>query len=895
MSDSIFLSSIETGIPEAQLLVINNLINDGIRSGIIISKQDALSSIESFKEKIRLNGKFFDFINVKPEVIRSEDLNRYFNSIDSDLKTLYSGLETLSSYERRIKAATKDDFIKTKSSILEVINKIVLYNFLKDNTEYQDAKFINFNSSTNKTGVNPKAEVDIKTKKLKLPASSLNRYSISRFNLDSSSVDFNIFGGGISNKGNDSFSINNTLDSNPNNFWSTLVMCDGRPYHKVLLSHSSEERFIGSGKQKGNTYESNGIVVEVVYNFSKSISINNLRIEPFADYPLYILDIGYKTSSASSQWLPLTGFDPVNYPETLDWIEWNGKPIITNSIRILIEQANFNSNSFQVPKKLAKNNELWEQLLSSRYNELSNIVELDSITEKISFHPNELIRINKELQLNERLKKQETDLSNKKYSEVENISKTVKDIIGEVNEESSELITISKLFYNIGLRSVEFNDINYEGFGYYESEKFESNANILELSLDSEEEHFYLSDGITGEKFKETSIEFEVELSDKTAYPIVPISSLFTDNLGNKCCKIQDEFMTVNRSSYSYTCRFPIPSWINQSLISVQIRKNGQRIPQYTQDQVSAVYPYNYNITLSTIDNKRYITVSFNELTFDIRSTYTISYISDESASIIDLKSILNSDSLSPTESFTETNKDNSVTISYYPYIEYSIINNTGIWNKFGSEYNFIPSSYNYSIGKIGIDNSNSSIIYGTGTFWVDNGVRDLVTGNTLESSGASFKIEGSETLYRISGITSNSGLTLYNSIETGFLNGSALTGLSYTIGKTHYVDGKIYGLSNSTYEPIKVFVNDVKALNKTDYFNREHEAFSSNTYQNEFVQIGKKVFFNKPLSGKIEVDYSYLTKYIKINAILRSHKLYNSKVTPILTSYKLLIKNNKL
>jgi hypothetical protein len=919
MTNPGFLSGYVSAVPLAQREAINSLMNERRRLGFIVDKMQLIADTKDKLEVAKLNGKLFSYNPIYPgQKISSEQINKMFEDIFVDLKTLYMQIGAISSVKNRITTATTDDFIKTKAAILDAITQLRLFDFLKKNPEYQDAKYIDFINAINNTAYSPKAIVDNKVKKLKLPANINRRYSSDRFNLDFATADVKIYGGGISSGNIKGFSIENTLDADPDNFWATTVLADGQPSHKVVLSHSYERRKIGSGTQTDTVYESNGIVFELTYSFSKTIHINNLRLLPIADFPVKVLDLSYKTSDSSETWTTLPGFDPLDYEETLDWLEWNGKRSACVAIRIVLEQQNYTSNIYQIPSDMVSNNQLWHQIIDGSYNELFHSIELDQvIADKIALNEqqigylNEVSEVSKDI-----LKTKLTGRNIKEYEIIDSVKATLAAHLGKANSEESssyintymqknlvskkKLVEIKKLQYTCGLRFVEFNDITYQPFGYYESPKFESNANILEVSLDTDEEHQDDTDAITGERFRKTSIEYEIQLSNALSIPILPVGNLF-DAGTYQAARVTDERVIVSRRTYSYLTRFPIPAFADGTP-GVQIRKNGRRLPPIV---INSGYrgttpEYNYTIGLEVIGSYTYIRVNFNSKYFDPRAIYTISYIADESCCIVDINALVDSEATSKPEEFKNTDKNNSVKINYYPYTEYEIVNNDTTWAKVDDEQKwlFTPYLQNYSKGTVTLNTGSPYFVSGNSTSWATT-VSGMVSTTYNGISGASLRIQGDKNIYPISGVISNSGMYLMKPISTGFLpSGMNLTGLTYSVSRTTEVDGVTYGFDNIYYEPNTVYVNDVKAKNLTNYETLEHDAFSTHDGSSkvyEYLQAGRNIYFNAPINGKIEVNYRHLTQYIKLNAILRSNTQLNPADTPVLNNYTIMIKNSKI
>lgn len=922
-----FIETYTSGIPSFQRAAVESIIEERRQGGRIATGRHLREELERRAEAIRKRGMAFNFVPVSPgTTISSDFINSLFEDISIDLKSLYDQLALISSDRARLKAIQDDALIKTKSAILELVNQLRLFRFLKLNPEYQDAKYINFNSSSNRSTALPKAEVDGKTRGLKLPLDAGNRLAVGRFNFNRVKATVSHLGGGIRSD-DKNFPIENSLDAISDTFWFSSILSDGIPKHKVRLSHSHQQRALASGVQNGNIYESNGIVFDIVYNFSKTISCNQIRLLPIAEYPVRVIDISYKVSDLSKDWITIPNFDPINYPELLDWIEWNGPRFSMVALRLLIEQANYTQGIYHIPKDLVYNNNLWSQIADSTYNRLVHTIELDQVlSDKITADPKQLTYLNELNDLGIEISDANLQGRNTSaYDIVERIktivaghlikplpdTKLINTLDGKELASEEPLIEIRKYLFTCGIRTIEVNDNVYQPFAFYESQKFESNANILEVSIETNEQHRTIPDSVFGKPFYRTSVEWELQTADNTVFPIAPAQYLSElASTGNpetlRYTEINDEMMIVNRQDYTSITRFPIPWWNatgTTSIPAVQIRKNGNRLPQLVQNsrRYGGNNKYNYTLSRATVGNDVYIKTKFNDSTFDPRSIYTINYMADQKAAIVDLNSILDSQRLTEPESFSSVGRDNKVVLKYYPYVEYSIINDEVLWRQDSdglAVWNFTPVTGNYSIGQASIDLNNLNLISGINTFWL-SGVAPLVTGTAYGYTGAHFKFRGDTRAYKILQVNGHSGLTVQGPIETGFLPIGALpTGLQYVAGKTVEIDGTIYGLDNVTYEPISVYVNDVKAINKTDYNKLEHQAFlpePENTRIYEYIQAGKNIYLNAPAAGKIEIDYRFLTQFIKINALLRCNKVVRATDTPIISDYTIRIKNSKI
>ena len=907
-TDQKFITSYESSVPNVQKKLVDSLIEEKRRQGFIITKGQRDAEIEVKYSNI--GSKFFNYEDTVPLTrISSTKINTDFENIFLDLKTLYAQLAVLSSNKSKITAISNDTFIKTRAAINTLINQLRLFRFLKSNPEYQDAKYISFTDSVNRTSSPAPAVIDTKSKKLKLALSSDSRFAVGRFNLDRTEAEVNHYGGGISGS-NQSFSITNTLDPNPETFWAQSILVDTLPSFSILLSHNSNYRKLASGTQNGHVYESNGIVFDITYKFYKTINTNNIRLQPIADYPVRVLDIAYKTSTLSSDWITIPDFDPANYQETLDWIEWNGPRIHLTDLRVVIEQQNYTTNIYHIPSDLISNNQLWTQIVDKSYDEtVHNLIVDEVIADKIQADPNLLTLLNAEYDLSNEIMNQ--NMSGKRsriYDVIERTKNVVKQSItkedsyydGKKLFSNAPLVEVKKLQYICGLRSIEVNDYQYEPFGFYESQKFDVSSNPLEVSIETDEEHRYHTDGVTGIKFKNTSIEYELELGSNIVIPIAPSNNIEETDYGSYV-SIVDEVLLVNGETLTALTRFYVPSFDSNVIPVIQIRKNGNRYsPLILNSTVTSLPKYNYTSSYITIGDHKYIKIIFNRETYDPRSVYTISYSASEDAAVIDINNKFDSNVTPEPEVFSSTDKQNKISLKYFPYIEYSIINNENLWRQQGSDqaWEFVPALSNYTLGRISFNTGDPYTITGNGTFWEDGGIRTFATGSIYGLTGASIQIVGDTKIYPISGVLSNSGIILSTPIDYAFLPSGVLpTGMQYIIGKTVTIDNVTYGLSNTVYEPIKVYVNDVKATNMTDYTTLHHNAFipQDTTRIFEYIQAGKNVYFNASINGSIEVVYSYMSEYIKVNALLRNHSVVNPTDTPVLSNILIKIKDSKI
>ena len=155
-----FINNYTSGKPASQRNAINALISERKRLGHIFTNTQLPTELTGRLRDLQDRGRAFSYSRIAPGTsISSDGINKIFEDIHLDLRILYDQIAFVSSDKARIGAITQDQFIKTKAAIVRLINDLRLFRFLKDNPDYQDAKYIDFNAARNETAYNPKAEM----------------------------------------------------------------------------------------------------------------------------------------------------------------------------------------------------------------------------------------------------------------------------------------------------------------------------------------------------------------------------------------------------------------------------------------------------------------------------------------------------------------------------------------------------------------------------------------------------------------------------------------------------------------------------------------------------------------------------------------------------------------
>lgn len=828
--------------------------------------------------------------------IASDPWNEAQDRMFVDLYVIHKLLQQSNTEDAVRGEITKDRFVQTKGAILKIVNELKLFQFLRSNPEYQDAKFVNFGAALNETDMRPPAVVDNAVRLLELPPRARQLQSKRDVGMTGTRVTVEHLGGGRTAGRNDEFAPDNILDANPASFWAEMIMAES----PIVQDYASS-----GDAGLGSTFESRGAICHVYLNFASTATANTLRLLPFGDFPVRVIDIAYKEATGQTQWTKLPNFTVE--PATLDWIEVNFEPQPISALRITIEQTNHRLNTYHLPERLVRNGLIWQQIGRSRKSETftdmqltdreadiiqadpQQIISLQAIDDFRDLMDAESIRAGREFQV-EAVKRTANAAANAVSKLDPSAANEVLSITeGTQADPTQKIVSIQVYEYIYGLRDVQLQYNLYQPVAHYSSQKFRSGASILEASLTTEERHLTFNDGLGD--FAKTSVEWDIEVGRDKRYPIAP-----KNWRRNGVIEVPDEYMQFDRITKQAVSR------LSASTKVVTLRKNGVRVPvgaidvQYytpgVRNELPILLPMGVaspsfgGLADTAVVRQNLLLVTIKDPAwYDPNAVYTMRYVAAEKATNINIDSDLNSVELSKPEVFDRTSRDNQLVLKAFPYVDYSLINSDS-WVQVGSEakWTFAPLLQNYLTGTIQVTNGSATVI-GAGLNW-----------STFAShaSKLALKVIGETGIYRVQSISSGTQLNLKNAYQ-----GTTGSGKTYALGFVHESDGKVYAFERNVYEPLKVFVNDVRATNLTDYEAFQHQAFTDvprSGRQIQFIHSGNLLYFNRPIeNAKIEVYYSWLTEYIRVNATLRCNIPVRTVLTPQVNSFRVELKTSKL
>lgn len=922
-----FLDKIISVLPEVQKLAIKNLIASKVNSGdlqSVRSRQEDTATIYN-RIKSKLGTLLLSPIYVSPDdKISSADYNKVMEDIYLDLNALYSNINSFSSIVNKQAITLDSEYNKSRASIEKLLNDVAVFILRKKSPEFNEVKLIDFNVATNYSKKQPIAEVNPEIRLLELKPAYNSRVQLLNRAARTTKIYTKTYSQGLKGDLGANFSVDNIVDQRPETFWASLILADS-PVNQIYEKNTTT----------GDLYQVsiNGPVIEVYFRFSHAEKINTIRVAPFSEFPVSIIDVSYRSSASS---LIFTPIDDFTTSTTLDWEEYNFSPILAHEIRISISQENYKKLSYMLPKSVIINTDIFQRILKQRAKEIigNNVFDSDFslYTVRSLSSYDDAIKALEDLYVSSGVDltvqpdisyiEQVENILTKIYSDIS--SDELNNIVSyfgsqEVNQQpGSPTVNITKYEYLLGLREVEIGYQIYYPTSYYESEKFSTQATVSEIQIEVDERH---TSFVTPweDDYRKTSTEWDVDIGNGRKIPIHPRN--IVDGIDG-IPAVKDErinFDLISNKAYTRMGAYYSTPY--------RVKKNGELLTpdQYQVSRITGSIPRLELILTGT--------------SFDSTSIYTIDYAVDPSSYSIDVLTSFSSEQVPSPEKFTSVGSNNEIVLTKFPFINYEIINSTGIFSKNStvSSWTFIPPEDNISTGQILIyptitDNIGNILQVGNITGYMITGTWGIQSGNipidlTTLSNNYFGSINGIQYGYFIKPMDSTnygevdsftstrefilkepiqvtqSQVTIWDAFDTGKVFSGQITGtasgylrIDYTLGVGVVTDNQVYAISDLSYVPMEVTVGGKIANNITDYETLVHPAFSianNKDAEYQYIQAGKTLYFNQKIDDTdIRVDYRWITEYLKVLGTLYCNTPINPDLTPKVNQIRIYTNN---
>jgi len=551
-----YLSSMPIGQREAILRIIElekSAGNIATREQFDIELEKLVQALagDGFDPKIKMEHP--DLVNATR--ILSSMLNNNFKHLYVALGGMFHQMAKADQTVKRHRYVRKSDWDRGQAAVNKITEDLIVHRFLKTlGNEWNETKVNNFWNRKNANTSAQSAEIDERTKRLRLRVGQARR--MHQFaGSTPTKISVESIGMGQDELVSKNYKPANALDNKFDTFWAHMVLAD-QPIHTRI-----------------NEVKVPGAAVQVTINLPAVEAMTYLQLMPFGSHPVQI--------SSLQHWSGIDWVDvPATYPAaTLDWISLAFQEIRTDAIRFVLRQENYTKNTYLIPRRMYSNALVWEQVLDK---ELLLGVEEEDLTgsQAAAVHVNPGFRalVSGLKRFEERLSQSGLNLGDDPEQELmetvdaatrvmSGIRESDADVVlkvinGETSAETldqDDMVEITKVEYLMGIRQMSIEHRDFLPRGIYDSPKYDHNGVVYVVGLDVDESHVQIG----GQN--QSSIEYEIEVSPNRRIPVLPSGT----------AQVLQELMLVERYTFKGRVRFDPTG-------TPQVYSNGSLITAWT-------------------------------------------------------------------------------------------------------------------------------------------------------------------------------------------------------------------------------------------------------------------------------------------------------------------------
>ena len=566
--------------------------------------------------------------------IISKDYNSTMDEAYVDLGALFKQNNSINK-TLKVHRLLNDSVLRDiKVALSRIENDIMVHKVIKENKSgITDVKFNTFYKSDNLSADKIfAAQIDSETNAVKLPI-GLDHSALSISGLAMADIDVYHYGGGIKGTIEDeSHRKELAIDGDSETFWGEVILTD----EPIRQTYAGESQF--------------GAICEIVITLFRSDLINNIRYNPFTNYPLSIMKIFY-SQTVGGPWIDLN----VTPTESTSIMEFNFSEVIVKQIKIVINQRNPSINTYKIPKRIINNAQLWQQIVDREYSiSTETTAPIQATQDMIDYITGFKAYVDATQSYEDRVKAigkldnyDQTQSLSETYFDAataemtktgtSNVVDPLKlDLYGKKADASDELVEVRKYEYAYGAYNIDIRKIWYMESGEYISPMYIPNGAVLEARLDVSE---VVPSG--------TSIEYQVATREGEWKNILPSGGY-----------IYKERLDVDSNTQAGHIRFPCSGYVDS------LYRNDNIIP-------SSDYVFDPTDGSIVVSSGWYMATS----------AYTVTYLPIGTTDVIPSGVIVNFSSdvlLDSTEQYAGVgSRQYKVELEHFPYIDYSIINDT--------------------------------------------------------------------------------------------------------------------------------------------------------------------------------------------------------------------------
>jgi hypothetical protein len=845
-----FLQLLEPKLPRAQAEQIAAIVTKKTKTGEIKTAVELSDEVRRLLQLVRRSEDFEPALKAKEprpprEPIEAELLNGLMEAAGFDIRTLYEMTNSLTGVSGNLKRVLHSQLEELRAGVCRLADDLLGHQIQGDN-QYARVITQGFADGRNFSEAGRLAVVDPQTRTLKLDTLDHRRYH-QRRGVNPAQVVIRQLSGGLSGVASRTFAPENAIDPDSETFWAEILLADSPIRTRYTYVNGTEVTL-------------DGALVEAELVLGAPEFVTDVKILPFGDFPIDVVDIKIRQGQNLFQY---PGF--VDRQPGLNWLEWHGPRIQADAVIFVLQQANYSRIRLHLPTAFIELASFWEQLLDEESRlTLSDEVLTQFQTQRAEADArfNSLWEGLRRYGLNlQRLDVPTPDPEARVVADDEVLRRDVEAAVttmfnqSEIPElhvdhlrpterrEAPGITEVEKFEYVFGARELQANEVNFVNEGYYASPHYTADATILEVRLNTVEEHpaFNVGEG----NFRQTSIEYEVELAPGRRAPLLPKGTTL----------VQDELLIIDASTRSDTTRFPALN------TTVTVRR-GNRI----------LVTSDYSVVMLATGHLR---ITLNSSAFFRTARYSVTYTPAANQDLLRVTDLFDSVLLEAPEVHAGTDERGAIALAHYPFVEYSVVNDETRFRREAprsARFLWLGGSEQRFLDGVMYGNVNTKLSAAITSTATTIGLTSVLG---LQTTGLPAKLRIEDEIVQYTG-TSGNNLT------------GVTRGVDGTRAVAHASGTTITG--ERIYEPLVVTVGNIKALNITDYLSGRHPAFlatSDTAVQYEFIQLGRKLFFNRPITDKpIAVHYRWMSQYVQVHALLRSHTVGRVPQTPVLRRF---------
>lgn len=412
--------------------------------------------------------------------------------------------------------------------------------------------------------------------------------------------------------------ISQAIDSSLETYWMEHIMVDSPIEDQNAFSATTGNKYKGVG----------GAIVEVEIQLDHLVPLSDITLHPFTNYPLEVYEI-HAWSNRDFHGTRHTLVDSSKRRSSTEAMTFQFPTITVGTLVIVLRQVNYTKENFLVNTKDLRDAELWNRLTEDVVEQFVNGEEdIDQMNIRnqitgFSLYQDAMKKYAKELLENVTEKDFDKILESvRKGLTPSHMQLTFDKDIVEGRPETTYR-EIKKYSYVIGAYHIALNSRSYKESSVYITKSLPISVNANRLSLDTVEEHLSTYKENSYSDSVQSSIEYYLTTSKnpglKDWYPLCPMN---TKRIEGE--RLMGDFIP-EVSSLFRTSVYQVHSLRFKSLTNTQmfLRRNGDLLPQQA-------------FAISTDGLK----IGIKEEYFSPGSIYTVSYVPEHSAYLLDLKNV---------------------------------------------------------------------------------------------------------------------------------------------------------------------------------------------------------------------------------------------------------------